>query len=225
MKRLTSIFQSVVKWFEFGDLVPLLVTVSAVHYVDVLASKDQWYVAVAIGLLVDLGHYRWVRAAARYNGSFKWGGFTRWLFAILMTVVSLVYHERFYTDLWLSMPLPFLIASLAWLSKVDANVGKVRKKAEEVQQTEKIIPQPKPINPEPTSEPSNGKPEVSEAAVMLLRKYPELDRVTLGTDTGTVDKASRIIAEVPQITGTDLGKLLGVSGSRGRSLRRELGNE
>ena len=124
MNKLSTLWNAIVKWFEYGDLVPLLVTVSAVHYIDVLDSKDQWYVAVAIGLLVDLGHYRWVRAAARYNGSFIWGGFTRWTFAILMTVVSLVYHERFYSDLWLSVPLPFLIASLAWLSKVDANVGR-----------------------------------------------------------------------------------------------------
>jgi hypothetical protein len=110
----------VVRWFESGDLVPLLIVVSAVHYAAVLKGKDQWLVAIAIGLLVDLGHYRWVRAAARYDGGRVSQIVTRWTFALVMTGVSLAYHLRYYdNDLWLAAPIPLLIASLAWLAKVD----------------------------------------------------------------------------------------------------------
>ena len=148
---MNKLWQSIVNWFEHGDLVPLLVLVSAIHYIDVLGNKDKWFVAVAIGLLVDLGHYRWVRAAARYTGSFRWGGFTRWVFALAMTCVSLVYHERFYTDLWFSIPLPFLIASLAWLSKVDANVGK--RTVSELSAKQAKLKTPKSLSSAKSSEP------------------------------------------------------------------------
>lgn len=127
-------------WFEYGDLVPLLIVVSSVHYADVLADKDQWFVAVSIGVLVDLGHFRTIRAAFRYsvpakrtkrkaNWFIRWISryngqlFARWFIAAVMTCISLAYHERFYEDLWLSAPLPFLIAALAWLQRVDKNAG------------------------------------------------------------------------------------------------------
>jgi len=107
-------------FFERGDLVPLLIVVSAAHYMSVLADHDAWPVAVAIGVLVDLGHYRWVRAAARYDGVRRSQIAVRWAFALVMTAVSLAYHWRYYGgDLWLSAPMPLLIASLAWLAQVD----------------------------------------------------------------------------------------------------------
>lgn len=115
MKRLAIAYRLAVTWFERGDLVPLLVLVSAVHYAVVLAGADYWPVAIAIGLLVDLGHYRWVRAAAGYRGAQRWELIARWAWAILFTAVSLAYHQRYYADWWLSAPLPLLIASLAWL--------------------------------------------------------------------------------------------------------------
>jgi hypothetical protein len=145
-KSITGIWPAIVHWFEYGDLVPLLVLVSAVHYAVVLSGKDEWYVAVAIGLLVDLGHFRTVRAAVRYPATKKRGkrtGFAlfrwlsrykaqavvRWLIAAGMTVISLAYHQQYYGNWWFSIPLPLLIASLAWLQRVDIHVGE-RKPAE-----------------------------------------------------------------------------------------------
>jgi hypothetical protein len=116
---MTRLWRAAVNWFEAGDLVPLLVLVSAVHYAAVLASKDFWAVAVAIGLLVDLGHYRVVRVAVRYQGDNGWQRLARWAIAIGMTAVSLNYHQRYYLDWWLSAPLPLLIAALAWLQQVE----------------------------------------------------------------------------------------------------------
>ena len=119
MKRLQLAWSWLVDWFERGDLVPLLVLVSAVHYAAVLSGKDYWPVAVAIGLLVDLGHYRTVRAAVRYNGDDWRQRAARIVIAVGMTLLSLNYHQRYYADWWLSAPLPLLIAALAWLQHVD----------------------------------------------------------------------------------------------------------
>lgn len=120
MKKL---WNTLVNWFEYGDLVPLLVIVSAVHYAGVLADHDQAIVAIAIGLLVDLGHFRTVRAAVRYSGADRRQAAARWLIALALTAISLAYHQRYYGDWWLSVPLPLLIAALAWLQRVDQHVG------------------------------------------------------------------------------------------------------
>lgn len=131
-----SFWNWLVWWFERGDLVPLLVVVSSVHYMSILAGKDVWPVAVAIGILVDLGHFRTIRAAFRYEvkpkhkaARFLWIAYRRtiypanlymrWAIALAMTGISLAYHQRYYNDWWLSAPIPFLIAALAWLQKVD----------------------------------------------------------------------------------------------------------
>lgn len=115
-----DLWRRLVGWFEHGDLVPLLIVVSAWHYAVILAGRDPWPVAVAIGLLVDLGHYRVVRAAVRYSGRTSQAA-ARWLVALAMTAVALAYHLRYYEmDWWLAAPIPLLIATLAWLSKVDA---------------------------------------------------------------------------------------------------------
>jgi len=120
---MTTIWRHVVNWFENGDLVPLLIVVSAWHYIAILAGRDPWPVAIAIGLLVDLGHYRTVRAAVRYRGRPSQSA-ARWAVAAAMTVVALAYHLRYYEfDWWLAAPIPALIATLAWLSRVDANLG------------------------------------------------------------------------------------------------------
>jgi hypothetical protein len=129
-----------VTWFESGDLVPLLVLVSAVHYAAVLASKDAWVVAVAIGLLVDLGHYRTVRAAVRYSGADGWQRVARWTIAIAMTALSLNYHERYYQDWWLSAPLPLLIAALAWLQQIERKpVSKAEREQSKAEADSKIV--------------------------------------------------------------------------------------
>lgn len=119
MQIITKMWKSIVDWFEHGDLVPVLIVVSAWHYMSILNGKDPAIVALAIGLLVDLGHYRTVRAAFRYSGV-SWGErIARFLFAFAMTAVSLAYHQRYYNDWLLSVPIPLLIAGLAWLQRVD----------------------------------------------------------------------------------------------------------
>lgn len=142
-------------WFEHGDLVPLLVIVSAVHYAAVLRGKDDAAVAISIGMLVDLGHFRTIRAAFRYPGAkakrrrklsegARWYHVVcyylerpfrkvnaqlaaRWLIAAVMTAISFAYHYQYYEgELLFAAPIPFLIAALAWLQRVDANVGAKR---------------------------------------------------------------------------------------------------
>ena len=119
MKWISTAWNWVVNWFEHGDLVPLIVIVSAFHYAAILQNKDAPAVAVAIGLLVDLGHFRTIRAAVRYSGDDKRQAFARWMIAAGTTALSLNYHQRYYNDWWLSIPLPLLIAALAWLQRVD----------------------------------------------------------------------------------------------------------
>lgn len=130
---LITLWRALLNWLEHGDLVPWMVIVSAVHYSVILQQHDGWVTATAIGLMVDLGHFRTVRAAVRYNPgkqkskrareNGKREAVTRWAMAAFMTVVSVAYQQRFYQDWWLSLPLPFLIASLAWLQQKDQRAG------------------------------------------------------------------------------------------------------
>lgn len=112
-----KILHSIIDWAENGDLILLIVLVSAVHFAYVLAGHDYWIVAIALGLLVDLGIYRTVRHAVRYQGANKAERLARYAIAGVMTCVSYVYHLRFYGDPWLAAPVPFLIAVLAWLDR------------------------------------------------------------------------------------------------------------
>jgi hypothetical protein len=118
-----NITHSVVNWFERGDLVPLIIIISAVHYSLILAEHDIIPVAIAIGLLVDLGHYRWVRAAVRYTGANTWERLGRWSLAAFMTAIAVAYQQRYYNDWWLSLPLPALVISLAWLAEKNKRAG------------------------------------------------------------------------------------------------------
>ena len=130
MKRL---WHSILEWFEYGDLVPFIVIVSAVHFATILTGHDIAPVAVMIGILVDLGTYRWVRAATRYQvGKQKSKRakvakqrqlIIRWSLAIGMSVISFLYHLRFYGDFALAIPLPLLVISLAWLAETDKRKG------------------------------------------------------------------------------------------------------
>lgn len=120
-------FRAVLEWFEHGDLVPLIVVISAVHYSAILHEYDHIVPAVAIGTLVDLGHYRWTKAAVRYSGeSFKERA-GRWAMVLVMSAIALNYQQRFYNDWWLSVPMPLLIASLAWLNQKDNKPAKKEK--------------------------------------------------------------------------------------------------
>jgi hypothetical protein len=139
--KLKSTWQAAVNLFERGDLVPLMVLVSAVHYGAVLAGKDHWAVAVAIGLLVDLGHYRTIRYATTYRGALAWERVARWGIAVVMTSISFAYHWRYYQDFLLAAPLPFLIAVLAWLPERKPSA---RAEASPAQETVKAIDKPLP---------------------------------------------------------------------------------
>jgi len=119
VKHIKSAWQWLVDWLEYGDLVPLLVLVSAFHYAAILKDRDALPVAIALGLIVDLGHFRTIRAAFRYSGEDRRHKLSLWGIALVMTAVSFAYHQRYYQDFWLSAPIPFLIAALAWLQKVD----------------------------------------------------------------------------------------------------------
>lgn len=110
-----------VRWFEDGDLVPLLVIVSAAHYIAILSAVDPWFVALPLGVLVDLGHYRAVNIAARYSRS-DWRQYAvRWFVAAALTVISGAYHLRYYGGDWaLALPIPALIVALAYFRRMDA---------------------------------------------------------------------------------------------------------
>jgi hypothetical protein len=179
---LSRLWSYLVNWFERADLVPLLVIVSAVHYAAVLNGKDIWPVAVAIGLLVDLGHYRTVRAAVRYSGSF-WHAVARWLIAAGMTALSLNYHQRFYEDWWLSVPLPLLIAALAWLQQVDSRAGP-RKPAEASQ-----------VEPDQSQQPSQPERNLVCSCGYRARSLAALNAHKRIHSNGKVAKAEKVAAD------------------------------
>lgn len=120
MKRLSAAFRFVVDYFEHGDLVPFIVVVSAIHYSAILREHDHLIAAVSIGTLVDLGHYRWTKAAVKYSGENGWERAGRWVMVLVMSAIALNYQQRFYNDWWLSVPMPLLIASLAWLNQKES---------------------------------------------------------------------------------------------------------
>jgi len=123
------LWRGLLEWLEGGDLVPLLVIVSAVHYAAVLQAHDWPVVGAVIGLLVDIGHFRSVLIATRYTGENRRERAIRWGVALVMTAVSLSYHWRFYEGQWdLAVPIPLLIAALAYFERKDAY--KRRKPAE-----------------------------------------------------------------------------------------------
>ncbi len=103
-----------VHYFERGDLIPLMLIVSIPHYALALQGRDLLIVAIGIGLAMDLGQYRVVKAAIRYGGNW-------WFAAILLTAIALGYHMFYYGGDWftafiLAAPLPLLIIFLAALS-------------------------------------------------------------------------------------------------------------
>jgi hypothetical protein len=157
-KALRSVWGWIVNTFEYGDLIPLMVIVSAGHYIAVLQSHDTPLTAVAVGILVDLGHYRAVRIASVYRytratddtkGTGRALEFTlRWSVVILLTVITFAYHLRFYANDWaLAAPMPILIAFLAYAGNrgpqskrnTSEEVEQVRAKLEQVRADYKQI--------------------------------------------------------------------------------------
>ncbi len=152
MKRLTPLinavkqaFAAIIHYFEHGDLVPFIVVVSAWHYSAILREHDHLIAAVSIGTLVDLGHYRWTKAAVRYSGDDTREKIGRWVMVLVMSAIALNYQQRFYNDWWLSVPMPLLIASLAWLNQKDSKSQQKPAKSEKVS----AISEPTPAKAEP----------------------------------------------------------------------------
>lgn len=106
------VFQKAIDWFEEGDLVPLAVIISVAHYGPVLmAHGEHFVVAWAVGILIDLLHFRSVRYA------FATRQWLAGLVAVATTIMATGYHLRFYGGDWLlALPIPIGIAILAWHS-------------------------------------------------------------------------------------------------------------
>lgn len=103
-------FKKMIDWFEDGDLVPLAVVISVAHYGPVLMAHGEfWVVAWAVGVMIDLLHFRSVRYA--FSSRVWLAG----LVAAATTVMAMGYHLRFYDGDWLlAAPIPVGIAILAW---------------------------------------------------------------------------------------------------------------
>lgn len=113
---MTKLWRGLVNWFENGDLLPLIIIVSVPHYGHVLANYDFWPVAAVIGALVDLGHYRTIKAFLAGKGG-------AWM--VVMTVFSLGFHWSFYVTggagLWAGLffaaAVPVVIFALSFIAK------------------------------------------------------------------------------------------------------------
>jgi len=111
--QIAHLYKSAVHYFETGDLIPFLVVVSVFHFVGALGKYDIAPVALAVGIGVDVGMYRVVKAALKFGGAW-------WLAAVAISIMSYGYHVEYYAaaqNAWLlALPLPALIVLLAALS-------------------------------------------------------------------------------------------------------------
>ena len=125
MKRIVSMF---VNWFESGELAPLIILVSVPHYAQVLARYDFGPVAAVLGFLLDLSHYRTIKAYQNGRGA---------LWMVVLTVFSFGFHFAFYWlggggwwSLFLGAAVPVVIFALSYLSFTERWGQKARKSAE-----------------------------------------------------------------------------------------------
>ncbi len=123
-RALTRYYKTTLHYFESGDLVLFLVVISVFHFVGALAKYDPAPVALAVGIAVDVGVYRLVKASLKFGG---WW----WLAAVALGVVSYGYHVEYYSaspNAWLlAAPLPALIVLLAALSHRERYAEKLAK--------------------------------------------------------------------------------------------------
>ena len=123
-RALARYYKSVLHYFETGDLVLFLVVISVFHFVGALSKYDPAPVALAVGIAVDVGVYRLVKASLKFGG---WW----WLAAVALGVVSYGYHVEYYaasSNAWLlALPLPALIVLLAALSHRERYAEKLAK--------------------------------------------------------------------------------------------------
>lgn len=128
MAIITRSWRAVVNWFENGDLLPLIILVSVPHYGHVLAAYDWGPVAAVIGALVDLGHYRTIKAYLNGKGGF-------WM--VVLTAFSLGFHWAFYLTggaawyaaLFFAAAVPVVIFALSFISKAERLATKAARQA------------------------------------------------------------------------------------------------
>lgn len=129
--NIKRIWNLALQYIESGDLILPVVLVSAAHYGVALTGKDFWIIAFVIGVLVDLGHYRTVKAAIKYSREridARW-----WIAALVMTGLAFGFHFAFYNDkgdwreLLFSIAIPLVIVILAALSVKENWAGKAAK--------------------------------------------------------------------------------------------------
>lgn len=126
MRKLTAAF---INWFENGELTPFVILISIPHYAFVLSRFDWWPVAAVLGFLLDMGHYRTIRAYLRGKGAF-------WM--VVLTVFSYGFHAAFYFEsgagwstIFLGAAVPVVIFALANLGYSEKWSEKARKAASE----------------------------------------------------------------------------------------------
>jgi hypothetical protein len=121
---LAHYYRTALHYLEAGDLVVFLIIISVVHFQGALAPYDNPVVSVAFGLGVDVGMYRLIKAALKYNG---WW----WAAALALVVMSYFYHLEYYhasPNAWvLAAPIPMLIILLAALSHKERTAEKLQK--------------------------------------------------------------------------------------------------
>ena len=122
INTLLRIYRGAVDWVERGDLVPLLILVAVPHYITVMRTFEFWPVAVAMGILTDLGHYRTILVYLRSSV----GRFASVFWMLILTAMSYAFHVGFYTigntapQPWpwaLGAVPPVLIFAMSYISK------------------------------------------------------------------------------------------------------------
>lgn len=112
MKRLPARAWGWIVWlFEKADIIPPLVIVSAYHYGGALVDYDLLPVAIVLGVLIDLGHYRSVKAAI------KTPELPQFAVMITLTCMTGYFHWLWYRNIILAATVPALIICLSLLSK------------------------------------------------------------------------------------------------------------
>lgn len=176
-----KLFSTFVNWFENGELAPLIILVSVPHYATVLARFDWWPVASVLGFLLDLSHYRTIKAYQNGRGA---------LWMIVLTAFSFGFHCAFYvaggavwwTSVFFGAAVPVVIFALSYLSFQEKWGQKARKAAEtmtvtrpDVETLPENLPEISGNLPEPAQMPTTWR-QLSEndRAIVVELTVPEI---------------------------------------------------
>lgn len=222
-------FQKMLDWFENGDLVPLAVVISVAHYGPVLmAHGEHWAVAWAVGVMIDLLHFRSVRYA------FSSRAWVAGLVAVATSVMAVGYHLRFYQGDWLlALPIPIGIGILAWHASekergvLGGAVAALRKElaemASKLQASESRV---QAIETELAAmasklQASESRAQASENRVQELARELEAER-KLVKKLGPLGKDMVKLVGGDGITQTEIASKYGISESKVSRLKAEL---